>query len=87
MISLLLDTNILHQEGLSSGNMQMLHRLVNASHVEVFVPEIVKKEFISRRIMEAREKLKDAQNSLSAVGKKYLKRVMFRQKQMKLKQP
>lgn len=73
MISLLLDTNILHQEGLSSGNMQMLRRLVSASHVEVFVPEIVKKEFLSRRIMEAKEKLKDAQNSLTAVGKKVSK--------------
>ncbi|MGB3724803.1 MAG: PIN domain-containing protein [Glaciecola sp.] len=73
MITLLLDTNILHQEGLASGNMQLLRRLVDASHVEVFIPEIVKKEFLTRRVMESKDKLKDAQNALSAVGKKVSK--------------
>lgn len=70
MITLLLDTNILHQEGLASGNMQLLRRLVDATHVEIFIPELVKKEFLTRRVMESKDKLKDAQNSLSALGKK-----------------
>ena len=70
MITLLLDTNILHQEGLASGNMKLLRRLVEASHVEIFIPELVKKEFLTRRVMESKEKLKNAQSSLSAVGKK-----------------
>lgn len=73
MITLLLDTNILHQEGLASGNMQLLRRLVDASHVEIFIPELVKKEFITRRVMESKERLKDAQNSLSTVEKKVSK--------------
>lgn len=73
MISILLDTNILYQEGLASGNMQLLKRLVDASYVEVFVPEIVKKEFLSRRILESKEKLKEAANSISLVTKKISK--------------
>lgn len=73
MISLLLDTNILHQEGLISGNMQLLNRLVDASHVKIYVPEIVKREFLSRRVIETKEKLKEARNSLSVVGKKISK--------------
>jgi len=73
MITLLLDTNILHQEGLASANMQLLRRLVDVSHVEIFIPEIVKKEFLTRKVMESKEKLKDAHNALSALGKKVSK--------------
>lgn len=73
MTSLLLDTNILMQEGLSSRNMRILRRLVNASHVEIFIPEIVKKEFLSRRVSEAKQSLEKAKDSLSLVDKNILK--------------
>ena len=73
MITLLLDTNILHQEGLASGNMLLLKRLIDVNHVEIFIPELVKKEYLTRRVMESKEKLKEAQNSLLTVAKKVSK--------------
>ncbi|BAJ03175.1 hypothetical protein SVI_3204 [Shewanella violacea DSS12] len=38
MINVVLDTNILYKEGLSSVPMLKLHRLVLSEHVRVFVP-------------------------------------------------
>ena len=70
MINIILDTNILHQEGLASRNMQLLKRLILAGEVEIYIPELVKREFLTRRIMESTEKVKETYNSLSFVIKK-----------------
>ena len=70
MISILIDTNILYQEGLSSRNMKLLKRLIEDSYVEIFIPDLVKKEFITKKITESEEKLKQSYNNLSMVMKK-----------------
>jgi len=70
MRGIVLDTNILHQERLSSRNMFLLRRLVKASQIEIFVPDLVKREYISRRIQEAKENLKKSHDLLTLVIKK-----------------
>ncbi|MES9875141.1 MAG: PIN domain-containing protein [Candidatus Sedimenticola sp. 6PFRAG7] len=70
MHGIVFDTNILHQEGLSSRSMLLLLRLVEASHLEIFVPELVKKEFTSRKLHEAKENLKKSYDQLTLVTKK-----------------
>ncbi|WP_206191803.1 hypothetical protein, partial [Shewanella carassii] len=49
MKNIVLDTNILYQEGLSSGRMKVLAKLVDAELIAVYIPEIVKREFITKR--------------------------------------
>ncbi|AUI81051.1 PIN domain-containing protein [Alteromonas macleodii] len=70
MRNIVLDTNILHQEGLSSRNMLLLKRLIKAEAVHLHIPEIVKREFISRKIYEAKESLKKSSDSLAILLKK-----------------
>lgn len=70
MINVIFDTNILYQEGLASRNMQLLKRLTLAGDVEIYIPELVKREFLTRRVMESIEKLKDTYKNLSFVLKK-----------------
>lgn len=50
-----LDTNILHQEGLDSRNMNLLERLAQEDRVTVCVPELVLKEFLTHKVNDARE--------------------------------
>ncbi|MBT3047250.1 MAG: DUF4935 domain-containing protein [Candidatus Thiodiazotropha sp. (ex Clathrolucina costata)] len=70
MNSIVLDTNILHQEGFSSRNMRLLLRLVKASFVEIFIPDLVRREFVTKRILEAKENLKKSHDQLSLIIKK-----------------
>jgi len=73
MIHIVLDTNILHQEGLESRNMQLLSKLSNSDELTIYVPEIVKREFISKRTMESQDKFTEAKNALLDISKKLLK--------------
>lgn len=57
MLTVLLDTNILHQEGLESAQMQILSRLVEAGKVEVILPELVGLEYRSRKSLETKDDL------------------------------
>jgi len=70
MANVILDTNILHQEGLSSRNMQVLRRLVEVAHIKLFIPEIVKREFITKRVHDSLSKLQGINNNLGSVSKK-----------------
>jgi hypothetical protein len=54
---IVLDTNILHQEGLNSRNMNLLERLAQEERISVCVPELVLREFLTRKVAEAREGL------------------------------
>lgn len=65
MINIVLDTNILHQEGLSSRNMKLLHRLIIASHVEIYVPEIVKREYLTKITSDCIDKIQEAHKSIA----------------------
>ena len=49
MINILIDTNIILQEGFESRQMQILRRLVQGEKVQVYIPEIVKREFLTKK--------------------------------------
>lgn len=70
MENIVLDTNILHQEGMSSRNMLLLKRLIKAGLVKLHIPEVVKREFISRKVFEAKENLKRSNDALGILLKK-----------------
>ena len=70
MINLALDTNILHQEGLASGRMQILQKLAEDNLVKVYIPEIVKREFITKRTHAIKESLEKATSNLKGAHKK-----------------
>jgi len=73
MIHIVLDTNILHQEGLESRNMQLLSKLSNSGELKIYVPEMVRREFVSKKILESHDKLIEAKNALIEISKKLLK--------------
>jgi hypothetical protein len=70
MINVVLDTNILHQEGLFSRHMQLLSRLAVAEQVEIHVPLLVKREYISKIDAEAASNLKSMHDKLADFLKK-----------------
>lgn len=63
-IALVLDTNVLRQEGLNSRNMQLLARLVASDEISLFIPEIVAREFKSQRVLEVLEQSTKAQGAI-----------------------
>lgn len=73
MNNLILDTNILHQEGLHSRNMQLLMRLSAEQHVQIHIPELVKREYLTKRVSESIEKIQEAHNKISHITKKLKK--------------
>ncbi len=50
MYNVVLDTNILHEEGLNSAGMGVVNRLVNNQIINLHVPELVIKEFTTKKI-------------------------------------
>jgi hypothetical protein len=70
MKNIVLDTNILHQESLSSGRMKILSQLTANDLVTVYIPEIVKREFITKRISEISEAIGNIQSNLKTVLRK-----------------
>jgi len=70
MIDIVLDTNILHQEGLFSRNMQLLGRLAQSEEISIHIPELVKREYLSKRIAETSEKIQSMQTGLADISKK-----------------
>jgi hypothetical protein len=70
MKNIVLDTNILHKESLNSGRMQILYQLTADSLVTVYIPEIVKREFITKRISEISESIASIQSSLKTILRK-----------------
>ncbi|MCG7530410.1 PIN domain-containing protein [Psychrobium sp. MM17-31] len=65
MINLILDTNILHQEGLNSGRMQVLKKLIENDMVRLFIPEIVKREFTTKRASEITKALNNMKGDIN----------------------
>lgn len=64
-----LDTNILHQEGYSSQNMQVIARLAEAKKIEVLVSDLVLREFDSKRMMEASAKFQSMLDNIADIKK------------------
>ncbi|EHJ9978852.1 TPA: DUF4935 domain-containing protein [Vibrio parahaemolyticus] len=70
MIRILLDTNILHQEGLQSSRFQVLQRLIKSNVVCLFIPEMVLKEYKSKKLDQAESELKKISSALESLNRK-----------------
>ena len=70
MLNVLLDTNILHEEGLSSTRIQRIQRLIKSSDVKLIIPEIVINEFKSKRVEQANNDLEKIQSGLDSLQRK-----------------
>lgn len=68
-MNIVLDTNILHQEGLGSRNMLLLSRLSKSDKINVYIPEIVKREYLSKKIISAKEDLSMVSGRLNNIKK------------------
>jgi hypothetical protein len=67
---IVLDTNILHQEGLFSRNMKVLERIAQSGKITVCVPELVLQEFTTRKVTDARELLKKSKDVFPEVKRR-----------------
>ncbi|ARP40887.1 PIN domain-containing protein [Vibrio syngnathi] len=70
MIKILLDTNILHQEGLQSSRFQVLQRLIKSDAICLVIPEMVLKEYKSKRQDQAEGELKKLNSALDNLNRK-----------------
>ena len=68
-----LDTNVLHQEGFKSQSMRLLHRLVEAGFLELFLSRMVLREYDSKRKLEVSSKLQSARDNLQELNKSFSK--------------
>lgn len=71
-IALVLDTNILRQEGLGSRNMQLLTRLACSGEVAVYVPEIVCREFLSQGRICIRDQSQRCSSAITEIGRELI---------------
>lgn len=76
MKNLLLDSNILYP-GLWTGKMQAVKHLVEQRAITLFVPEIVKREIISKTQSEIESSLSSAISGVKTIDKKGIKRGPF----------
>jgi rRNA-processing protein FCF1 len=70
MLNVLLDTNILHEEGLNSTRVQRIQRLIKSNDLKLIVPEMVVNEFKSKRIEQANSNLDKIQSALDNLQRK-----------------
>jgi rRNA-processing protein FCF1 len=70
MLNVLLDTNILHEEGLNSTRVQRIQRLIKSNDLKLIIPEIVVNEFKSKRIEQANKDLDKVQCGLDSLQRK-----------------
>ena len=68
-IALVLDTNVLRQEGLTSRNMQLLSRLSQSGELNLYVPDIVAREFTSQRVLNLQSNAAAATAALAEMAK------------------
>jgi rRNA-processing protein FCF1 len=69
-MNVMLDTNILHSEGLMSVSMQRLLRLVKSGDLKIIIPEIVADEFKSKKKDESTADLNQFDASISNLVRK-----------------
>ncbi|MCZ4339631.1 PIN domain-containing protein [Shewanella colwelliana] len=69
MLKVVLDTNVLRENGLTKPNLVMLARLSKENVVEVYIPTIVKKEYITQRVMEINDNNQKIMHSFQAIKK------------------
>lgn len=68
-IALILDTNVLRQEGLNSRNMQILRRLTSSGEVDLLVHEVVAREFKSQRTLEVQAQVEKIADAITEMGR------------------
>ncbi|HBQ3191901.1 MULTISPECIES: PIN domain-containing protein [Klebsiella pneumoniae complex] len=69
MYNVVLDTNILHEEGLNSAGMGIVNRLVNNQIINLHIPELVIKEFTTKKIDGIIESLSKASGALKGMDR------------------
>ncbi|ANG92201.1 PIN domain-containing protein [Enterobacteriaceae bacterium 155047] len=69
MYNVVLDTNILHEEGLNSAGMGVVNRLVNNGIVNLHIPELVIKEFSTKKTDGITESLSKASSILKSMDR------------------
>jgi len=84
MKNIVIDTNILHQEGLASGRMKVLAKLVNEKIIAIHIPEIVKREFITKRITEITDAITGIQSNFKKIHRKIESDGFFKDKSISL---
>lgn len=72
MLTVLFDTNILHQEGLYSTRIQRFQRLLKESECKLIIPEIVIEEYRSKRISIAEQEFSIIKKSWDKLQRKKL---------------
>ncbi|WP_205049220.1 PIN domain-containing protein, partial [Photobacterium sanguinicancri] len=80
----MLDTNILHQEGLNSGRMQLLKKLIDVEFVRLHIPEIVKNEFITKKAHTASDLMTKSANNLKTVNANFETSECFKEELQKI---
>lgn len=68
-----LDTNILHQEGYMSQNMQILRRLTEAGLIRLHIANLVLREHDSKRLQDTNSKIQSISQNLKDIGKVFFK--------------
>lgn len=76
MKNLLLDSNILYP-GLWTGKLQALKHLVEQAAIVLFIPDIVKREIITKMQSEVEASIRSATNEVRAINKKGIKHKEF----------
>lgn len=66
---LVLDTNILHQESLTSANMKSLLRVVQSQFVTICVPSLVRREYLTKVVHDSSANFQAASGKLDNVMK------------------
>ncbi|MGR5144877.1 PIN domain-containing protein [Photobacterium sp. DNB23_23_1] len=70
MPKVVLDTNILRENGIDKSDMVMLARLARESTLDVYIPNIVKREYLSQQYLDLSEHCQKISSSLQAIRKK-----------------
>ncbi|MCK5509252.1 MAG: DUF4935 domain-containing protein [Desulfobacterales bacterium] len=70
MLTVLFDTNILHQESLYSSRIQRFQRLLKNSECKLIIPEMVIKEYRTKRISIAKKEFSNINNCLNTLQKR-----------------
>lgn len=70
MLTVLFDTNILHQESLYSSRIQRFQRLLKNSECKLIIPEMVIKEYRTKRISIAKKEFSNINKCLDTLQKR-----------------
>lgn len=70
VLRVVLDTNVLRESGPTSTDMQILSRLAREKVVEVYIPEIVKREYLSQLYLDVSSECQKIQTSINLMSKK-----------------